>query len=306
MLRRAELGHARVAPPIRSRGRGFVQISQMKNDSLTKLKKPNPYLSWLFPGICFIGASILFVTLLNSRLQIQHILDEGIHSTGTVIEKQIQIFARIPDVHWIVYRYTVEGASHVGRGQVSTMQFNSTCVGDPIDIVYVVTIDDSFKSTTATDKPTSIFGVTMLPLIIVSLGLLDLRRTQLKRNAREKPRFQVQLPKYVPDDFKLNYIEFYKSKKIYIANIVYDQKKSDLLIWLKEAQHPIPDLAPSKNATKNSTLINGIEIFIAKSSKKEDQIFIETDWSAGGLYFNLRTLGLAYDQVEMIVASLTL
>jgi hypothetical protein len=118
--------------------------------------------------------------------------------------------------------------------------------------------------------------------------------------------FDPVLPNYMPKTYKLNSYESYSFKGVELVSITYTQPNWDYFIWLKEARGPIPDLEPKKNAIVTQETINSINIRIArlKRKKKGDLPFTEVDWDMGGLYFNLRALGVRDELVLKIIESL--
>ena len=100
--------------------------------------------------------------------------------------------------------------------------------------------------------------------------------------------------------------EYEKTKNINIASITYTCPEWDPMFWLKEAQSPIPDLEPKKNAVVTLEKINGIDVKIArlKRNKKGSLAFTEADWNMSGLYFNLRALGVRDELVLKIISSM--
>jgi hypothetical protein len=118
--------------------------------------------------------------------------------------------------------------------------------------------------------------------------------------------FQPLLPEYIPNTYKMNSYESYKLKNVEVISITYTQPNWDYLIWLKEARNPIPDLEPKKKSIVTQDIINGISVRVARLNRKNnrDLPFTEMDWDTGGLYFNLRALGVREELVHKIAESL--
>jgi hypothetical protein len=121
----------------------------------------------------------------------------------------------------------------------------------------------------------------------------------------DKP-FEPVIPNYMPNTYKMDSYEFNTLKGIDVVNITYIQPNWDYFIWLKEARSPIPDLEPKKHSIVTQETINGINVKVArlKRKRKGDLLFTELDWDTGGLFFNLRALGVREELVFKIAESL--
>jgi hypothetical protein len=139
-------------------------------------------------------------------------------------------------------------------------------------------------------------------LFLIRTGKDPEKVVQVPENAP----FEAILPGYIPNTYKMDSFEYEKSKGIDIASITYNCAEWDPMFWLKEAQSPIPDLEPKKNADVTTEKINGIDVKIARSKRKKkgDLSFAEADWTMNGLYFNLRALGVRDELVLKIIGSL--
>ena len=137
------------------------------------------------------------------------------------------------------------------------------------------------------------------------------RKTQPKLKGIQVP-FSIITPAYLPEGYTGVEVNKSRRKKYSIVEHVYGRDDSEYIIWLKQADGPIPDSKPLKNMQVSDESIKGVPVSMAmeiekpgsRDKRREEPLFIQANWTYYDINFNLRADGLSLPVVKQIIDSM--